>query len=189
MYASCRRITIVRLVVASAVLEIFVYTNGTMKIRTGNLKETAEVARQFLKEVVIARKSRGAVVVGLSGNLGAGKTAFAKACAKAMDIRETVMSPTFVLERVYRIPAKNFTAKRFDHFIHIDAYRLSGREELAHLGWSDIVKNKRNLIFVEWPEIVKKAMPKDMITVRFKHIDEKTREVSINGKLKFQNVR
>ena len=115
MYASCRRITIVRLVVASAVLEIFVYTNGTMKIRTGNLKETAEVAGAIFEgsgNCAQESRCRGGRTFRKSWRW---EDSLAKACAKAMDIRETVMSPTFVLERVYRIPAKNFTAKRFDH--------------------------------------------------------------------------
>lgn len=148
-----------------------------MKIAAKSLSEMNIIAKKFLRHIVHVPQESSAVVVGLFGNLGAGKTVFAKACAKAMGIRGTVTSPTFVLERVYEIPAKNFIARRFDHFIHIDAYRLSGAGELAHLGWSEIIKNRRNLVFIEWPEIVKNAMPKSMTKVRFKHIDEKTREI------------
>lgn len=161
----------------SAVGKIFVYTGGTMKILAKSVKETKAVAGRFLREVAEKHNNRRAFVVGLSGNLGAGKTAFTKACAAAAGIKETVASPTFVLERVYKIPKRSILAKTFDHFVHIDAYRLSGARELAHLGWKELIEDPRNLIFVEWLEVVKNAMPKDAIIVKFEHIDEKTRRI------------
>lgn len=96
-----------------------------------------------------------ATLVTLSGELGAGKTAFTKAVAKTLGIEEVVTSPTFVLEKIYGLPA---TAS-FSRLVHIDAYRLSSGAELAPLGFDELMKNSGNLILLEWPEKVSGALP------------------------------
>lgn len=68
----------------------------------------------------------------------------------------------------------------FDHLIHIDAYRLESEEDLEKLGWNDILADPRNLIFIEWADRVRKLLPKDHIQIHFKHIDEKTRQITFN---------
>ena len=75
----------------------------------------------FAKEVTAALAPRGhtAVVMALYGDLGAGKSAFVKALAKALGVSGIVTSPTFVLQKIY--PLQN---QKFERLIHIDAYRL-----------------------------------------------------------------
>jgi len=148
-----------------------------MRIRSKSIAETAAAARRFIQEVKGRRKGETALVAGLQGDLGSGKTAFTKEVASALGIADTVTSPTFVLERIYKIPPKSPLAGTFKHLIHIDAYRLEGGSELAHLGWNDIAKDPENLIFVEWPERVEDVLPEDMRTIRFTFIDETTREI------------
>ena len=109
-----------------------------------------------------------ALIVGLSGHLGAGKTAFVKAVGKALEIKEEVTSPTFVLMKIYEIgpndklgsnggnepscsSSADFPWKRL---IHIDAYRLERPEELEALDWEELVADKNNMIMIEWPENV-----------------------------------
>src|SRR3989344_966408 len=113
-----------------------------------------------------------ATVVALYGELGAGKTVFVKAIAKALGVAETVTSPTFVLEKMYRL-----TGKPFEHFIHIDAYRLEKPEELQQLGWDEILAEPKNLICVEWAENVEKLLPAVCDRVYISSRDEKTREI------------
>src|SRR3989338_7645376 len=67
----------------------------------------------------LASRERGATFVTLQGELGAGKTAFTQAVARALDVTETVTSPTFVLEKIYLL-----NGRQFKRLIHIDAYRL-----------------------------------------------------------------
>src|SRR5579863_2270406 len=76
-------------------------------------------------------KQSDATLVTLSGELGAGKTAFVKAAAKALGVEEVVNSPTFVLEKIYALPAGG----AFRRLIHMDAYRLESGAELAPLGF------------------------------------------------------
>jgi tRNA threonylcarbamoyl adenosine modification protein YjeE len=107
--------------------------------------------------------------------LGSGKTTFTKEVASLLGIKkEEVTSPTFVIEKIYAIQHKDFT-----HLIHIDAYRLEKSEELLHLGWEEITKDKNNLIFVEWGEKVKNILPRETKTIRFEFIDENTRTIEL----------
>ncbi|MBP9817119.1 MAG: tRNA (adenosine(37)-N6)-threonylcarbamoyltransferase complex ATPase subunit type 1 TsaE [Candidatus Pacebacteria bacterium] len=103
-----------------------------------------------------------ATLITLSGELGAGKTAFTQAVAKAYGVSESVTSPTFVLEKVYTLPAES----GFAHLIHIDAYRLESAEELKVLGWDSLLKEEGNLILLEWPEHVASALPKASVAIR-----------------------
>lgn len=95
------------------------------------------------------RDDNGAFIVGLSGHLGAGKTAFVKVVAKELGIEETVTSPTFVIMKMYE--TKDDVWKRL---VHIDAYRLERRSELEGLKWEDVVSDPHNLVMIEWPENV-----------------------------------
>jgi len=148
-----------------------------MEIVTKSLEETRDTASRF-GEIASEYKGEKALVVGLNGDLGAGKTAFTKEFATIVGIKDTVVSPTFVLERIYKIPEESILVSTFDRFIHIDAYRLSGGKELRALGWDELVSNPRNIIFIEWPEQVRNALPEEMNNIHFKFIDENTRQIS-----------
>ncbi|OHA92458.1 MAG: tRNA (adenosine(37)-N6)-threonylcarbamoyltransferase complex ATPase subunit type 1 TsaE [Candidatus Zambryskibacteria bacterium RIFCSPHIGHO2_01_FULL_46_30] len=105
-----------------------------------------------------------ATVVGLQGELGSGKTAFAKALGKMMGIDEHIVSPTFVIMKSYDINWRGFRK-----LIHIDAYRIESESELLNLGWDTLVENPQYLILVEWPERVEGILPKDTRRIFFKH--------------------
>lgn len=93
-----------------------------------------------------------AYVAGLSGHLGAGKTAFVKQVAKELGITEQVTSPTFVIMKIYEVDAA--LKSPFKKLIHMDAYRLERREELEALRFEDVVADPGNLVIIEWPENV-----------------------------------
>ncbi len=122
-------------------------------------REMPKIAADF---VATLRPGKAATVVALSGQLGAGKTTFAKGIAQALGVGEIVTSPTFVIEKIYAL--KN---QLFDRLIHIDMYRLKNEQELETIGWKQIIADPRNLIVLEWPEGVPGAIPKDAIGIRF----------------------
>jgi len=121
-----------------------------------SMEETEKIASHWLAEVAKSHAgSDEALVVGLSGHLGAGKTAFVKAIAKELGVLETVTSPTFVLMKIYDRSDLNDTSKvRPMRLIHIDAYRLEKRQELEALNFEQLVSDANNLIMIEWPENV-----------------------------------
>jgi tRNA threonylcarbamoyladenosine biosynthesis protein TsaE len=116
------------------------------------LDDLATEAAAFVHS--LAPNIGGATLVTLSGELGAGKTTFVQAVAKAFGVVESVTSPTFVLEKRY-----DLTNQAFKRLIHIDAYRLKGGEELTPLHFDETLKQAENLIMLEWPEMVKDALP------------------------------
>lgn len=162
-----------------------------MKYISHSLQETAQVARKFLAHIP-KTKRKHALFVLLSGNLGAGKTAFVKAVAKILGIREKIVSPTFVLMRKYAVPPPlpkrgvpslsrdgGVRVRRisFTHLIHIDAYRLENKKELTALNLDAIFRDPKNIIFLEWPERVFTRFPHGAKKIMFKFVDEKTRGV------------
>lgn len=144
-----------------------------MKHLSKSIPETAGIAAEVLKRISTKEK-QGATVLALYGDLGSGKTTFVQQLGKQLGITETIQSPTFVIMKRYVIHASRFT-----NIFHIDAYRLEKPEELARLGWVDILKEKNNLIVVEWAEQVEALLPEDSIRIKFKFVDETTREVEM----------
>lgn len=135
------------------------------KIISHSLEETAQIAEEWLKKVSVKYfNTNKALVVGLSGHLGAGKTAFVKAVAKILRIEESVTSPTFVIMKIYDVAgAKGEDEKTlklgeqvipWKKLIHIDLYRLEKKEELIPLRLEEIINDKNNLVMIEWPENV-----------------------------------
>lgn len=120
-----------------------------------SITETAKIADIFLKKILQdnSRKS-GATVVGLFGDLGAGKTAFTQSIAKYLGVKEKVTSPTFVIMKKYPIKFKNHK-----FLFHLDAYRLKNEKELLNLGWDEITRNKEHFVVIEWPENVSRVIP------------------------------
>jgi tRNA threonylcarbamoyladenosine biosynthesis protein TsaE len=142
-----------------------------MKRVSKNLEDTKDIARDIVK--VISPKNN-ARVIGLYGDLGAGKTAFAQSLAEHLGVKNKVVSPTFVIMKKYDI-----AGKAFEKLIHIDAYRLEKWEELAKLGWADIISDPKNLVLIEWPEKVADIMPDGHFKIKIKHLDQNSREFDI----------
>lgn len=146
-----------------------------MIVTTKSLEETEKAAKEFVEKIAKC-VHEGALIVAMYGDLGSGKTTFVKAAAKAFGLSDTVTSPTFVIEKIYKLQDQVF-----DNLIHIDAYRLESGEELKTLGWEEISKNPQNIIFIEWPENVKTVLPEEKLKIYFKFIDENTREIEVNS--------
>lgn len=139
------------------------------------MEETAGIASDFLNNLKPSKD--GATVVALFGDLGAGKTAFVKKCAEHFGIAETIISPTFIIEKIYKIPKGK--DKKWKHLIHIDAYRFESEDEIKHLGFREISSDPQNIIFIEWPERIKNYLPKDTREIFFEFVDENTRKIDV----------
>ena len=128
------------------------------------------VARRILKK---GPKTK-AVVLGLEGDLGAGKTTFLQGFAKGLGVKEKILSPTFVILKKFHIPNS-----KFQYFYHIDCYRIEKAKDLLDLGFKEIISDPRNIVAIEWPNKIKKILPKDIAILQFDFVDLHTRKILI----------
>jgi tRNA threonylcarbamoyladenosine biosynthesis protein TsaE len=94
-------------------------------------------------------------VISLTGDLGAGKTAFVQGAAAGLGVEGTVQSPTFVLVRQYRgrLPVA-----------HVDVYRLDHLQDVADLGLDELIEGG-GVVFVEWGDGISALLPGDHLRV------------------------
>jgi len=150
---------------------VLVLTMQKFTIRKSELETFAE---RFISSIKPHKEK--AVLIGLKGNLGAGKTTFVQKCAHALGIIGHITSPTFVILKKYPIQKSDFP---FDTLMHIDAYRLEGGKELIPLGIQEELENPKNLILLEWPERVEDVLPKKYQTVSFEVAGDDIRDITI----------
>jgi tRNA threonylcarbamoyladenosine biosynthesis protein TsaE len=140
-----------------------------MEIALDQLEQFAKDFVNKLPEVVGGK----AHVVGLKGNLGAGKTTFVQEVAGVLGVEKQVTSPTFVIAQSYE--TKHPVFKRL---VHMDAYRLS-EEVVDTIGFSEYMSDPHTLVLVEWPENLPKEaeFPKGAPILEFETVDEETRKI------------
>jgi tRNA threonylcarbamoyladenosine biosynthesis protein TsaE len=109
-------------------------------------------------------------VVGLTGDLGAGKTRLVQGAATALGVEGPVVSPTFMLVREYDGAVVDVH--------HVDAYRLDGPAELEDLGL-DSVLDPDTVVFVEWADRVERVLPSSWLEVRLEVGDDEVRAVAV----------
>jgi len=131
---------------------------------SNSLKETEDLARKFLTENADIK------LIGLSGDLGSGKTAFVKGFAKYLGVERNITSPTFVIQKIYQGDSCKL--------VHIDAYRLSSRQDLEAIGFEELISDEKNVVAIEWPEQVFSHLPANMKIINFSYVDEDKRKIS-----------
>ena len=131
------------------------------------------MGKNFAKEILKKGPQKEAVVLVLYGNLGGGKTTFLQGFANGLGVKEKILSPTFVILKRFK------SNKNFKNFYHIDCYRLKDSKDILELDFKKLILNPENIIAVEWPEKIKKVLPRKAIRIDFKFINEKTRELTI----------
>lgn len=134
-----------------------------------------EFARQFVAELPRERGARS-YAVGLTGELGSGKTTFVQEVARSLGVTEHVTSPTFVFAKNYETDHPIFTK-----LIHIDAYRLED-ETKDTVGFEAYLADRHALVLIEWPENVSYMKHSPFTIIAFETINETTRRVSAEQK-------
>ena len=137
------------------------------KMKTNSPAETKKLARE------LGRNLRAGDVLALRGELGAGKTTFAKGVAKALGVRSEaeVSSPTFVIIHEYeaRVP-----------IYHLDWYRLKTVEG-SDREFAEECFQAPGVTFVEWPERGTDVLPKQRIEVCLSHAGGRSRTIRIHA--------
>ena len=103
----------------------------------------------------------------LRGEMGAGKSVFARGVARGMGYGGPVPSPSFTIMNVYETPR--------GMLYHYDFYRLSGAQELYEAGLDEHLPPDDGVSVVEWPEIAPEALPDGALLVRLKREGERRR--------------
>jgi tRNA threonylcarbamoyladenosine biosynthesis protein TsaE len=108
-------------------------------------------------------------VITLEGNLGAGKTVFAKGIANGLGIKETISSPTFTIIKEYEgeIP-----------FYHMDAYRLENSEE--DIGFDEYFDGD-GICAVEWSTFIETFLPENRLNIKIMYVDDRTRSLAFTA--------
>lgn len=124
---------------------------------------------------IIAELSPRPLCITLEGELGAGKTRFARGLARGLGLDpESISSPTFVIHAEHRGEGEQAPA-----FSHLDAYRLSGEEELESIGFDELLGEPDRLVAIEWASRIAGSLPAQRVDVRIDHRGEQDRAVTV----------
>ncbi len=162
---------------------------------TNNYFQTRKLGEILAREILKTKPKSKALVVGLEGDLGGGKTTFLQGLARGLGINQKILSPTFVIMRKYEVRSTKKRRKRssglhtsYFRLYHIDCYRIQKPKEILELGFKKIVSDPQNIAAIEWADRIQKIVPKDAIWIEFEFIDKKTRKITVkNQKSKFKN--
>ena len=135
---------------------------------TYNDSETELIGEQLASEV------KPGQVIGLYGELGAGKTCLVRGLARGLAYNGVVTSPTFTLINEYlgKLPV-----------YHFDLYRLNSGVELIELGWEEYFYGK-GICIIEWPEKLADLFKDFAYKIKFEYLDQKTRKIETTKCLK-----
>jgi tRNA threonylcarbamoyladenosine biosynthesis protein TsaE len=111
-------------------------------------------------------------VIGLVGDLGAGKTTLIQGIASGWGTLDQVTSPTFVLVNQYRRPGNN-------RLYHLDAYRLEGPWQAEELDLEPMLES--GPLIVEWANHIEEALPPDRLWITLRWLAEEQRGMLISG--------
>ena len=113
-------------------------------------------------------------IISLIGDLGSGKTCFARGVAIGLEAdRRYISSPSFIIINVY--PA------RYPVF-HIDLYRLSESEEIEEVGIVEMVEEGKGIYLIEWADRMIDLLPPERLDVHLAWMDETKREIRMIGR-------
>lgn len=129
-----------------------------------SLSSIEHAAQQFLAEV------NGHKILAFYGEMGAGKTTFIKALCKAMNVTDTVNSPTFAIVNEY-------STSDNQNIYHFDFYRINKLEEAYDFGYEDYFYSG-NMCMIEWPELIEPILPEQTIKVSIKEEADGSRTIN-----------
>lgn len=159
------------------------FSGGLTSVHSVSAKQTQSLASRLAKKILVSKPEQGAFVLALKGDLGSGKTTFVQGLAKGLGIKNKINSPTFVIMKKFKVPHRGTLRGRQNSkckvFYHFDCYRIDKPEEILELGWQEIIANPQNIVAIEWPEKIKKFLPKETICLNFKFINKNQREIKI----------
>ncbi len=141
-------------------------TLKTETFETHSTEETEAFAAQ------LAGTLPSGSVLALYGNLGAGKTVFARGFARGLGITDPISSPTFTIVQEY--PCGNEKM-----FYHLDLYRIDNSDAAYAFGIDEFLYDQNAMTLLEWPERIEDILPPHTIIIRIEHAGENTRKITL----------
>lgn len=132
-------------------------------------EETAKFAERVAQQCV------GGTYISLEGDLGAGKTFFARTLARALGITEAVTSPTFVLQKLYPVSGH----PSIKTLAHYDLYRLADYGELVDMGFE--AHDMGTLVLAEWGDLFVTKFPVIPVRVKLEFDSDTARRATVSG--------
>lgn len=141
--------------------------SDTLTIESENLEATDRIGRRLGAALACGQ------VIALIGPLGSGKTMLVKGMAGGAGVNDLrqVNSPTFVMVNEY----DGYSSGPDLRIFHIDAYRLSGSDDLEALGFDEMCV--RGAVVIEWADRVSELLPTDVLTIEIEPVDDHRRRL------------
>lgn len=139
-----------------------------MKKITNSSEETKKIGQEFAKEI------KNGTTILLFGDLGAGKTTFVQGFAEGLGIKDRILSPTFVLQRIHDVDSENI--KRLNH---MDLYRIEDPTKIENLGIEELYDDPKSITIIEWADRLLSFKPKNGYRIFIKNLGEEEREITI----------
>ena len=128
---------------------------------TNSYEDTMKLGIDFSKNL------KNKDIVGLIGDLAAGKTTFVKGVLKGLGYEYTVSSPTFTL-------INNYEAKI--EVMHVDFYREPNIQRWIELGFKELIYSN-GIVLIEWADLIPELIPSEAIMIKFEHINQNERKI------------
>ncbi len=127
----------------------------------------------------IGAAAQAPIFIGLTGPLGAGKSVLARAVARGAGVKGALPSPTFNIVFRYPLPkrarakgARTRAARAPEAVVHADLFRITAAEELAGIGWEDMLADRGAIVLVEWCGRAGDELPPDRWEVTLGFVDD-----------------
>lgn len=179
---------------------------------TQSAKETMDIGQMLAKQIVkqFFFNEMSSKIILLNGDLGAGKTTFAKGFASGLGIQDTITSPTFTISNQYvvdnlqliknyqrldshlpnqkqsnlkqydKIDTQTYQNKTINALIHIDAYRLENID-YTETGLEEVIMAKDNICLIEWSQfILPLVQDQKTMSIQIEYINDTTRRISFD---------
>ena len=132
-----------------------------MNITLSDMQKTAQK--------LLAKKAQ---IYTFTGSLGAGKTTLVQSMLRELGVQEAIQSPTYTYVCIYK-------ASDGRVIYHFDLYRLNTLDQFSQAGFEEYLHDSNAICFIEWPEIIKPLLDKNVCQVTIEYNDEKSSKIKI----------
>lgn len=143
-----------------------------MKLRTTNEKDTYRLGTE------IGKLLKKGDIIGLNGDLGAGKTLLTRGIAEGMGIDDYITSPSFTIINEYEGELPLY---------HFDVYRIGSPDEMYEIGFEEYLFG-RGVCIIEWSDMINDLLPDSVIDIRIAVTGDETREINIENTDRFNSL-